>query len=147
VTYPLWTGTPDQFQGDLALGPLYADRPPTRGIAGWTDWSLGEPLADGLLSGRVKAVVGEKLLIAARPPLGVGKVLLVGCRKPAADPSAATEIAERFADAMQGLAADRILIEVPFQDVEFFLAKFRAGLGADAPKEIFAYLPESPCRI
>lgn len=144
---PLWAETPDRFQGDLAIGPLYANRPPTRGIAGWTDWCLGEPLADALLAGRVKAVAGEKLLIAARPPLGVGKVLLVGCKSPAADPAAATEIAERFADAYNGLTANRILIEVPFQDVEFFITKFRTRLGAGAPKEIFAYFPESPCRI
>ena len=144
---PRWTETPDLFQGDLAIGPLYGDRPPTRGIAGWTDWCLGEPLADALLAGRVRAVAGEKLLIAGRPPLGVGKVLLVGCKPPAADPAAAGAIAEQFADAMTGLSADRILVEVPFQDVEFFITKFRNRLGAGAPEEIFAYLPEVPCRI
>ncbi len=147
MTTPRWTETPDHFQGDMAIGPLYGDRPPTRGIAGWTDWCLGEPLAAALLAGRVKAVAGEKLLIAGRPPLGVGKVLLVGCKSPATDPTAAQAIAERFADAMEGLSARRILVEVPFQDVEFFITKFRTRLGAGAPKEIFAYLPEVPCRI
>lgn len=142
-----WTHTPDLFQGDIAVGPLYADRPPTRGLAGWTDWRLGEPVAHAMHSKRLKAALGEQILIAGRPPMGVGKIVLVGCSGPAADAAAAAELARLFADAIAGLPSKRMLIEVPARDVDQFVKNFAKFAGSNTPIELFAYVPEIPCRI
>lgn len=142
-----WPQTPDLFQGDIAVGPLYADRPPTRGLAGWTDWRLGEPVAHALRSKRLKAAPGEQILIAGRPPMGASKIVLVGCAGPATDAAAASELARRFAEAIAGLPAKRMLIEVPAKDVDQFVKNFMKFAGSNAPAELFAYVPEIPCRI
>lgn len=142
-----WPGTPDKFDGDLVVGPLYADRPPTRGVAGWTDWLLGEPLAALLLDGKVKALPGERLLLAARPPFAAAKIVLVGCPAPAADKAQAQAYAAQFAEAVAGLGARRVLVESPANDAADFVKRFVAALGPHAPAEVFSYVPEIPCRI
>lgn len=142
-----FTDTPDKFDGDVAVGPLYADRPPTRGLAGWTDWLLGEPLAALLIDGKVKARPGEKVLLASRPPFRAAKLVLVGCAAPAADKKEAERLAEQFADAVAGLGARAVLVESPFEDPKFFADRFVARLGKQAPERIATYVPETPCRI
>lgn len=142
-----FTETPDKFDGDVAVGPLYADRPPTRGLAGWTDWLLGEPLAALLIDGKVKARPGEKVLLAARPPFRAAKIVLVGCAAPAADRKEAEQLAEQFADAVAGLGAQAVLVESPYEDAKFFTERFVARLGKQAPRRVASYVPETPCRI
>lgn len=141
-----WTETPDRWAGDVAVGPLYADRPPTRGIAGWADWLLGDPLAALLIAGKVRAKPGEKLLLAGRAPFGAAKIVLVGCARPAADKNEASLVAEQFADAIAGLAPKRILVESTYSDPHLFVERFAARL-SKGEREIFVYEPESPCRI
>lgn len=142
-----FTDTPEKFDGELAVGPLYADRPPTRGLAGWTDWLLGEPLAALLVDGKVKARPGERVLLAARPPFGAAKIVLVGCAGPAGDKKEAEKLAEQFADAIAGLGAQNVLVESPYEDAQFFTDRFVARLGKQAPRRVAFYVPESPCRI
>ncbi len=142
----VWKDKPAAFEGDLAVGPLYADRPPTRGLAGWADWLLGGPLSGLIHDGHAKIAPGEKVLIAGRAPFQTGKIVLVGCSAPATSARSATELAESFAEAIGGLAPKKLLVEVAATDGELFLQQFAKALGDDKIK-IYAYVPETPCRI
>lgn len=142
-----WTLTPDQFQGDLAIGTICADVPPTRGLAGWTDWLLDNPIASALTSGRVKATAGEKLLIAGRPPMGVSKLLFIGCNHSAATGEELESLVQSFADAIQALRGQRILVEIPADNPDTFLRLLTERTSMPRSVELFAYIPEVPCRI
>jgi hypothetical protein len=141
-----WNARPEEFDGDLAVGPLYGDRPPTRGIAGWADWRLGQPVAQALLSGRVKAQPGERFLIAGRPPFLVQKIILVGCPSPAADAETSNQLAEAYAAAFKDLGAKRVLVESPATDHRSFF-KLLNDKTRNFGVELVPYLPEVPCRI
>ncbi len=141
-----WNDTPDRFVGDLAVGPLYADRPPTRGLAGWVDWRLGEPVAEAILNGRVKAQPGERFLIAGRPPFNVPRIVLLGVDAPVSDPALLPPLADLFADALRGLGGGRVLVEPPATDAPAFLRLLQERLEG-LTCEILSYVPEEPCRI
>ena len=141
----IWKDKPQHFAGDMIIGALYADRPPTRGVAGWTDWLLGEVLASSLHKGYVKAAAGEKLLIAAQLPFQVNKILLLGIMAPAKNPSEHRELAALYAESVKGLRPKRILVEIPGEDSALFLKSLAEELGYKA--ELFGYIPEAPCRI
>ncbi len=142
-----WQELPELFDGDLAVGPLYADRPPTRGLAGWTDWRLGDPIAAAMQKGRLEARPGEKLLVAGRAPFRVPRLLFIGCEHPARDRDEEQKLGEAFGDAVAGIGGKRLLIEVPAERAETFMRVMaeRAGLHDDA--ELYFYFPEAPCRI
>lgn len=138
--------TPEHYAGDVIVAPLYADRPPTRGVAGWADWLMGEPVATLLLGGKLRAKPGETLLLASRPPFRTPKVVFVGCLAPAASKTEAEEAAERFAAAVRGLAPYRVLAESPYADGAFFAELFLKHLG-QPNVDLAYYHPEPPCRI
>ena len=141
-----WTQTPDRFEGDLAVGPLYADRPPTRGVAGWCDWRLGEPVATAVIAGRVAPRRGERFLVAGRPPFGARRILLIGGPRPAENPGDTAAWAAEYALAMGGLGCRRVLIETPGGDPDAFLLLLAEKLGGAVPPEMVAYVAEEPCR-
>jgi hypothetical protein len=141
-----YTETPQSYEGDVIVGPLYADRPPTRGVAGWADWLLGEPVAGLLLAGKLRAKPGETLLLASRPPFRAPKIVLVGLFAPAATKAEAEDAAEKYAAAVRGLAAYRVLIESPYADGAFFAERFAKIIG-QANLDLAYYHPETPCRI
>ena len=143
----MWTTTPDRFQGDLAIGPLYADRPPTRGIAGWTDWLLDNPIANALQSGRVKAASGEQFLIAGRPPMGATRLLFIGCDHFPASDELLEALAGSYATTIENLGGRRILVEVPAEKPDPFLRMLSGRVTLPASAELYAYIPEVPCRI
>ena len=146
MTPTCFTETPEHYEGDVIVAPLYADRPPTRGVAGWADWLLGAPVATLLLGGKLRAKPGETLLLAAGAPFRTAKVVFVGCQSPAADKAEAEATAERFADAVRGLNAVRVLVESPYADGAFFADRFAKHFG-QPNVDLAYYLAESPCRI
>ena len=145
ITY--WEELPEGFSGDLAVGPLYGDRPPTRGLAGWADWRFGEPIAAALLAGKLSPDRGEKLLLPGRSPFQVAKIVLVGLSRFVEETAEVDTTAGVFAEAVRNLGARRLLLEIPSVHPQLFVQAFANSLGADAPDEIFAYIPEAPCRI
>lgn len=139
-----WLKPPCHFDGDLAAGPLYSDRLPTRGLAGWADWLLDGPIAKALATRKLRFTPGEKLLLATRPPFTPPKVLLFSFTAPVLDQFGA--VAETYAQAILGLGARRVLVEPPCPaPAEAFAARLTERLFGTV--ELFFYFAEEPCRI
>ncbi len=74
----LFPGPVSAAPADTCLVPVPEDERPLRGDAGWIDWRLCGRISEQLSSGYVSGKSGEAALLPAGPPLGVGRVLLVG---------------------------------------------------------------------
>jgi hypothetical protein len=104
----------DRLTGDAAVGSIFDDERPPRGLAGLVDWRTGGRVSTLCLQSFVSGKAGEMFLTPGRPRLPFEKVLIVGLGPRAVfDASTYRLVLERALRALADLQVRRATIDLP----------------------------------
>ncbi len=104
----------DKLTGEVAVGSLFEDERPPRGLAGLADWRSYGRLSSECLGGFLSGRAGETFLTPGRPRLAFDKVVIMGLGPRAAfDDAAFVAAVERVLATLAGLRVRRAVIDLP----------------------------------